>query len=107
MDEGRIESLGISPLNAELEQIARIQDSRDLPAAFARAGRAGLRLPFSVTVGADQRNSEQYAVQISQSGLGMPDRDYYPAVRRKVRRDAQGLHDLYGEAVRACESARP
>ena len=77
MDEARIESLGVSPLTAELEQIARIQDSRDLPAAFARAGRAGLRLPFSVTVGADQRNSEQYAVQISQSGLGMPDRDYY------------------------------
>ena len=36
-----------------------------------------MRLPFSVNVGADQRNSEQYAVQISQSGLGMPDRDYY------------------------------
>ena len=34
-------------------------------------------LPFSVGVGVDQRSSEQYAVQISQSGLGMPDRDYY------------------------------
>jgi len=30
-----------------------------------------------VNVGVDQRNSEQYVVQISQSGLGMPDRDYY------------------------------
>ena len=77
MDEARLESLGITPLKDELSAIARISDSRELPAAFARAARLGVRLPFSVNVGADQRNSEQYAVQVSQSGLGMPDRDYY------------------------------
>ena len=77
MDEARIESLGITPLNDELARISRIGDARDLPAAFAHAAQIGVRLPFTVTVGADQRNSDQYAVQISQSGLGMPDRDYY------------------------------
>jgi putative endopeptidase len=77
MDESRIESLGISPLKGELAAIAAINDKKDLPKAFARAAKVGVRLPFSVNIGADQRNSEQYAVQISQSGLGMPDRDYY------------------------------
>jgi len=77
MDEARLESLGITPLQAELSAIAGINTTRDLPAAFARAGRAGVRLPFSVNVGVDQRNSVQYAVQVGQSGLGMPDRDYY------------------------------
>jgi putative endopeptidase len=77
MDESRLESLGITPLKDELSAIARISDRKELPAAFARAARLGVRLPFSVSVGADQRNSEQYAVQVSQSGLGMPDRDYY------------------------------
>ena len=77
MDEARLESLGITPLKDELSAIARISDSRELPAAFARAARLGVRLPFSVSVGADARNSEQYAVQVGQSGLGMPDRDYY------------------------------
>ena len=76
MDESRIESLGIAPLKGELAAIAAITDKKDLPEAFARAAKIGLRLPFSVNIGADQRNSEQYAVQISQSGLGMPDRDY-------------------------------
>src|SRR5262249_9044537 len=61
----------------ELAQINGIAASRDLPAAFAHAARAGVRLPFSINVGPDQRNSEAYTVQISQSGLGMPDRDYY------------------------------
>jgi putative endopeptidase len=77
MDESKIESLGIAPLKGELAAIAAITDKKDLPKAFARAARAGVRLPFSVNVGVDQRNSEQYVVQISQSGLGMPDRDYY------------------------------
>jgi len=77
MDEARLEALGVTPLTGELSAIARISDRRELPAAFARAARLGVRLPFSVNVGADQRNSDQYAVQVSQSGLGMPDRDYY------------------------------
>ena len=77
IDEARIEALGVTPLKAELTQIGKINDNRDLPAAFAHAQRVGVRLPFSVSVGADQRNSEQNIVQISQSGLGMPDRDYY------------------------------
>src|SRR5262245_61728802 len=77
MDEARIETLGVSPLKDELARVDRITTSRDLPAAFARAARLGVRLPFSVNVGPDQRNSEVYAVQIGQAGLGMPDRDYY------------------------------
>ena len=77
MDEAKLDSLGITPLNEQLAQIAAIKDRSELPAAFARAARIGVRLPFAVTVGADQRNSDAYAVQISQSGLGMHDRDYY------------------------------
>lgn len=77
MDEGRIESLGATPLNGELARIAQIKDTHDLAAAFARAARLGVRTPIAVSVGADQRNSSAYAVQVSQSGLGMPDRDYY------------------------------
>ena len=77
MDDARIEALGITPLSGELAAIDRIKDSRDLPAAFAHAARIGVRLPFSVNVGADQRNSDQTIVQVGQSGLGMPDADYY------------------------------
>ena len=77
MDAQRIESLGIQPLAEEIAAIDRIASVRDLPAAFARAARNGVRMPFAISVGPDQRNSSVYAVQIGQSGLGMPDRDYY------------------------------
>ena len=49
----------------------------DLPAAFGRAARIGVRVPFAVNVGAGPAELRAYAVLIAQSGLGMPDRDYY------------------------------
>jgi len=76
-DEARIEALGIQPLAAELAAIGNIASVRDFPAAFARAARLGVRVPLSVTVGQDPQHSDVYAVLVSQSGLGMPDRDYY------------------------------
>jgi predicted metalloendopeptidase len=77
MDESRIETLGVEPLKEELARINAISSVKDLPAAFARAARVGISLPFSVNVGADQRNSEVYAVPSGQSALVLPDRDYY------------------------------
>ena len=91
MDESRIDSLGITPLKGELAAIAAITDKRDLPKAFARAARVGVRLPFSVGVGVDQRNSEEYAVQISQSGLGMPIATITCAPTRSSRRPARRM----------------
>jgi putative endopeptidase len=77
MDTAQRDALGIAPLKSELKDIADIDDAKELAAGFARASQIGVRLPFSVNVGADARNSEAYAVSVSQSGLGMPDRDYY------------------------------
>jgi putative endopeptidase len=37
----------------------------------------GAGAPFSLQVNLDARNSTQYAVILHQSGLGLPDRDYY------------------------------
>jgi putative endopeptidase len=77
MDSARIESLGIAPLNTELAEIARIKSPRDLPVAFAYLSTVGVRVPFSAGVRQDPKNSNVYAVSVSQSGLGMPDREYY------------------------------
>ena len=76
-DAARIEALGIQPLAAELTAIGGIASPRDFAAAFARAARLGVRVPFSVGVGQDPQPSDVYAVPISQAGLGMPDRAYY------------------------------
>ncbi len=77
MDSARIEARGIAPLTGELEAIAALKSTADLPAALARLARIGVQGPFGAFVGQDQKNSSAYIVSVSQSGLGMPDRDYY------------------------------
>src|SRR3954468_19976276 len=58
IDEARIESLGVQPLAGELAAIERITAIGDWPAAFARAARAGVRLPLAVGVQQDPRRSD-------------------------------------------------
>ena len=77
MDSARIEQLGIRPLESTLYEIATVESPKALPGAFATFAHIGLANPFGVRVGQDPKQSAVNIVQIGQSGLGMPDRDYY------------------------------
>jgi len=77
MDSARVEQLGIKPLEPSLGDVAAVKSTKDLPAAFAKFAQIGLANPFGVRVGQDPKLSSVNTVLISQSGLGMPDRDYY------------------------------
>jgi putative endopeptidase len=77
MDEARLEALGLKPLQAEFALVDAVADKSDIPALIAHLNRIGAGAPYGLYVNQDARNSLQYAVIIHQSGLGMPDRDYY------------------------------
>jgi putative endopeptidase len=77
MDSARIEALGATPLQPELKVIAAVKSTKQLPAAFAHFAKIGVQSPVSVGVGADQKASNTNIVSVGQSGLGLPDRDYY------------------------------
>jgi predicted metalloendopeptidase len=77
MDEARLEALGLQPLQQEFAAIDAIADLRGIPALIAHLNRIGAGAPYDFGVAQDARNSLQYAVIIHQSGLGLPDRDYY------------------------------
>ncbi len=77
MDSTRIESLGLTPLTGEMGAIAAVKTTKQLPAAFVHAARLGTQAPVAVVVGPDQKQSTVNIVTVNQSGLGMPDRDYY------------------------------
>ena len=77
MDEPRLESLGVKPLEHTFAAIDALSSKEQLPALIAQFNRTGMGAPFDFSVEPDPRDSTQYAVRISQSGLGMPDRDYY------------------------------
>ncbi|HEX5435879.1 MAG TPA: M13 family metallopeptidase [Gemmatimonadaceae bacterium] len=77
MDSARVEQRGLTPLQPLLTTVAKLQSKAELPATFASLARVGIRGPAGVRVSADPKHSSVNIVQVSQSGLGLPDRDYY------------------------------
>ena len=77
MDEKRIEKNGASPLK---ENAAEIQSAKTREALAAMMGRHNADLEgtiFGAFIDVDLKDPNKYAVYLSQSGLGLPDRDYY------------------------------
>jgi len=77
MDTAQLERQGLRPLEAELARIERLQDKSAIPAHLAHYNAIGVRTVYATQVGQDARDSTKYAVGVEQSGLGLPDRDYY------------------------------
>ncbi|MGH7635247.1 MAG: peptidase M13, partial [Gemmatimonadaceae bacterium] len=77
MDSARVESLGTAPLAPELKYLGNLRTSSQLPAFFAHFARIGVQGPVGVFVGPDAKHSNENILQVNQSGLTMPDRDYY------------------------------
>jgi len=77
MDEAAVEAAGLGGLGGELAAIDGLKSKDGLPALFARLDRLGVDYPYALGVGLDARDSTRYAVGLDQSGLGLPDRDYY------------------------------
>jgi putative endopeptidase len=77
LDTARIESLGLEPIRPELDRIRSVSALSALAPQFGRLQRLGVQVPIGVFVGQDQKQSDRYVATISQSGLGLPEREYY------------------------------
>ena len=76
VDTERLERLGLEPVRRDLATIAAIRTHEDVARAMASPD-LGAQTIFSVRIGVDDKNPDAYVVFIRQSGLGLPDRDYY------------------------------
>lgn len=77
MDMEKRNALGISPLAPELAKIDAITDAPSLAAYFAYADKVGFGAPFGMYVGVDAKIPTQYSLHTWQTGLGLPNREYY------------------------------
>ena len=75
-DASQIESRGVAPAKKDL---ARLQSLKTLNDVATAMGDPLLQLsgPFGANIQLDDKNPNQYAIDILQSGLGLPDREYY------------------------------
>jgi predicted metalloendopeptidase len=113
MNTELIEKRGLAPLTAEFGRIEQIVKPEYVFVYFGRAQRVGLGAPVNAYVGQDRKQSTRYIPGLSQSGLTMPDREYYladDARNVKARADfaiyAEKLLSLAGTADATAAASR-
>jgi len=103
IDSAAIDAKGIVPARAGIDAISAARNHHDLTRLMGRADLA-LLAPLRVSINLDQKDPDRYAVIIAQSGLGLPDRDYYlksdavyVQMREKYRAHIARMLALIGE----------
>lgn len=76
MDTSEIEKLGLKPASEDLATISAAKTPEDIAQLLGRQ-ELGLEGPFALNISVDDKHPTKYSVNLGQSGLGMPDRDYY------------------------------
>jgi putative endopeptidase len=100
MDEARIEALDAKPLEPQLAAIRAAKDRRDIAALMGRENVDYYGGIFGFGIQADEKRPTRYAVYLGQSGLGLPDRDYYlqPAFAAKKEKYQAYVAQMLGAA---------
>ncbi len=74
MDTSGIEAAGLAPATPYLSKIEGLSSREDLAKLFAATGYSS---PIAGWVDVDSKQTDQYIFYVTQSGLGIGDRDYY------------------------------
>ena len=77
MDEARIEQLGASPITPALDAVRAATTHEALAGLMGRATSDFEGAIYGITLDVDLKDQTRYAVYITQSGLGLPNREYY------------------------------
>lgn len=77
MDTETINADTIHPAFDELDSLQSIDSIESLTSIMAGLYRKGVEVPYKTSIYADKGDSSRYAVYFQQSGITMPNRDYY------------------------------
>ena len=77
IDEEAVESRGLSPVEDILAEIEQLENHSQLVEFLGTNNDVGIDGPLGVYIGQDRKNPDEYILITGQSGLGLPDRDYY------------------------------
>ncbi|WP_137939076.1 M13 family metallopeptidase [Chitinivorax sp. B] len=97
MDEVLADQLGLEPIKPLLDEIDAATDRKALTRLLGRLQVYDIQTPLRPYVNVDDNNPSQYVVMVDQSGLGMPDRNYY-------LEDSASFHSTRTEYLRYLET---
>ncbi len=108
MDETGIESKGLRPLQPQLDRIAALKTKAEIAPIVARLHSDGVSALFRFGAQADFKNATIRLAAVDQSGLSLPDRDYYlkdearfTDIRKQFPAHVQKMFELAGETAAA------
>src|SRR5258706_6664634 len=108
MDEASIEARRLARLTRELDGIAAVKTKKELAPILARLQADGVASIFRFGAQPDFKNASVYLAAVDQSGLSLPDRDYYlkdearfADVRKQFPAHVQKMFELAGETKEA------
>ena len=105
MDEAAIEARGLTSITPLLNRIDGLQRREDLPALLALLNRSGIHAPVGFSVQPDRKDTRRNVLSLSQSGLGLPDRDDYFRNDERTR-TVSAAYRVFAKTVLAA-SGRP
>jgi putative endopeptidase len=77
MDLDTRNTAGTAPIQTIFDDINGLKDKNELATFFGENQKIGVGSPLAFYISVDAKDSTRYATHIWQSGLGLPDRDYY------------------------------
>ena len=108
MDTATINKKGIDPIRPELARIAKLTDMAGIVAEVAWLHRMGVPVVFGFGAQPDPKDSNKTIAGLRQSGLALPDRDYYlkqdaksVEIRQHYMQHVQNMFKLAGDTEQA------
>ncbi|MFN5345894.1 MAG: M13 family metallopeptidase [Bacteroidota bacterium] len=113
LDSAKADAQGISMIKGDISRISSVATKEDLIVCMAEMGSKGVDNAFGFYVSRDLKNSSKNILYLSQSGLGLPDRDYYlkddersVSIRKSYVNHISNMFNLlsYSESNKVAES---
>jgi putative endopeptidase len=98
MDEATVEKLDAKPIRAYLDTIEKAKTHDDIARTMGRSASSFGASLFGAFVNDDAKNPDVYALYLNQSGLGLPDREYY--LRDNYKEQKQRYQQYVGDMLK-------
>ena len=92
MDTQKLEELGADPIRPLVARVRDLKSKDELIDLLGEWQRQGISSVFACFVNSDARDSDRNIVYITQSGITLPDRDYYLKDEPKEKRIREAYH---------------
>ena len=88
MNTDKVAEIGLAPIQTELARIDDISSRDDVVRYIGYNQKLGMATPFLLFINQDNKDTTKYTVYVHQTGIGLPDRDYYLEDQFAEKREA-------------------